>query len=465
MSRALHIVVLAAGQGTRMKSALPKVLHPVGGRPMLERVLDTAEALGAVECHVVHGHGGERVRQATAERERLPLRWVEQTEQLGTAHAVMQAMPAIPDDAQVLVMYGDVPLVSAATLGALLEAAGEHGALLGTRLVDPSGYGRLLRDAAGRLAAIVEDKEATPEQRAIDEINTGFVCAPADDLRAWLARVDNANAKGEYYLTDIVAMAAEAGQPLAVVTAGEAAEVEGVNDRVQLSRAERVFQKRAAESLMHAGATLEDPARFDLRGSLEVGSDVVIAPDVIVEGRVRLGDGVRIGPFCRIKDSEIAAGARVEPHCDIEGAVIGEGAVVGPYARLRNGTELGAGSRVGNFVEIKQAQLGPGAKANHLSYLGDATVGAGANIGAGTITCNYDGANKHRTEIGADAFIGSNSALVAPVRVGDRATIAAGSVLTRDAPDDALTVARSREQKSIVGWKRPTKGDAGKQRK
>jgi bifunctional UDP-N-acetylglucosamine pyrophosphorylase/glucosamine-1-phosphate N-acetyltransferase len=465
MSRALHIVVLAAGQGTRMKSALPKVLHPVGGRPMLERVLDTAEALGAVECHVVHGHGGERVRQATDERERLPLRWVEQTEQLGTAHAVMQAMPAIPDDAQVLVMYGDVPLVSAATLGALLEAAGEHGALLGTRLVDPSGYGRLLRDAAGRLAAIVEDKEATPEQRAIDEINTGFVCAPADDLRAWLARVDNANAKGEYYLTDIVAMAAEAGQPLAVVTAGEAAEVEGVNDRVQLSRAERVFQKRAAESLMQAGATLEDPARFDLRGSLEVGSDVVIAPDVIVEGRVRLGDGVRIGPFCRIKDSEIAAGARVEPHCDIEGAMIGESAVVGPFARLRNGTELGAGSRVGNFVEIKQAQLGPGAKANHLSYLGDATVGAGANIGAGTITCNYDGANKHRTEIGADAFIGSNSALVAPVRVGDRATIAAGSVLTRDAPDDALTVARSREQKSIVGWKRPTKGDAGKQRK
>jgi bifunctional UDP-N-acetylglucosamine pyrophosphorylase/glucosamine-1-phosphate N-acetyltransferase len=465
MSRPLHIVVLAAGQGTRMKSALPKVLHPVGGRSMLEHVLDTAEALGAAACHVVHGHGGEQVKQAIAERAALPLRWVEQAEQLGTAHAVTQAMPAIPDGAQVLVMYGDVPLVSAGTLGALLEAAGEHGALLGARLADPGGYGRLLRDAEGRLAAIVEDKEASAAQRAIDEVNTGFVCAPADALRGWLARVDNANAKGEYYLTDIVAMAAEAGRPLVVVTADEPAEVEGVNDRVQLARAERFYQTRAAEGLMRAGATLEDPARFDLRGSLEVGRDVVIAPDVVFEGSVRLGDGVRIGPFCRIKDSAIAAGARVAAHCDIEGAVIGEAAVVGPFARLRSGTELGANSRVGNFVETKQAQLGAGAKANHLSYLGDATVGAGANIGAGTITCNYDGANKHRTEIGADAFIGSNSALVAPVRVGDRATVAAGSVLTRDAPDDALTVARSREQKSVAGWKRPTRGDGGKQRK
>lgn len=459
MSRALHIVVLAAGQGTRMKSALPKVLHPVGGRPMLAHVLDTAEALGAAACHIVFGHGGQQVRQATAERPALPLRWVEQAEQLGTAHAVRQAMPAIPDDALVLVMYGDVPMVRAETLRPMLEGAADRGALLGARLTDPSGYGRLLRDADGRLTAIVEDKEASATQRAIDEINTGFVCAPAADLRGWLARVDNNNAKGEYYLTDIVAMAAEQGRPLAVAMAADAEEVEGVNDRVQLARAERRHQRLVAESVMRAGATLLDPARFDVRGRLEVGRDVVIAPDVVFEGEVILGDDVHIGPFCRIRDAQIASGARIAAHCDIDGAEIGEGAAVGPYARLRSGTRLGAGSRVGNFVETKNSTLDAGAKANHLSYLGDASVGADANIGAGTITCNYDGANKHRTEIGARAFIGSNSALVAPVRIGEGATIAAGSVITRDAPDEALTVARSRDQKSVAGWKRPRKAD------
>lgn len=453
----LHIVILAAGQGTRMRSALPKVLHPVGGRAMLERVLDTGEALQAAACHIVFGHGGEQVRAAIPERGGMPLHWVEQSEQLGTAHAVQQAMPGIPDDAQVLVMYGDVPLVRADTLSAMRAAAGMGGALLGARLEDPAGYGRLLRDADGRLAAIVEHKDADAQQRAITEINTGFLCAPADALRDWLARVDNANAKGEYYLTDIVAIAAAEERALAVVTASDAEEVEGVNDRVQLARTERVVQRRAAEAAMQAGATLQDPARFDVRGELSLGRDVVIAPDVVIEGHVQLGDGVTIGPFCRIRDAEIAAGARIEAHCDIDGASIGEGAVVGPFARLRSGTELGADSRVGNFVETKNTQLAAGAKANHLSYLGDASVGEKANIGAGTITCNYDGANKHHTEIGAGAFVGSNSALVAPVRVGEGATIAAGSVLTRDAPAEALTVARSREQKSVAGWKRPRK--------
>jgi len=453
----LHVIVLAAGQGTRMQSALPKVLHPVASRPMLEHVLATAEALSAQACHVVIGHGGDTVRQRIQAPASLDLQWAEQAEQLGTAHAVAQAMPAVPDDAQVLVMYGDVPLVQATTLAMLLDAGAADGALLATRLVDPTGYGRLQRTSDGRLASVVEEKDASAEQRKIDEINTGFICAPARKLRDWVARIGNDNAKGEYYLTDLVALAAAEGAPLAVATAEDAADVEGVNDRVQLARAERRFQARQAETVMRAGASLRDPARFDLRGSLEVGRDVVIEPDVLIEGRVVLGEGVHVGPFVHLKDVEVGAGTRIHSHSVLESAFIGADCDIGPYARLRPGARCADGARVGNFVEIKNASLGAGAKANHLSYIGDASVGAKANIGAGTITCNYDGANKHHTTIGEGAFIGSNTALVAPVEIGAKATIAAGSTITKDAPADALTLARSRDQKTLRGWKRPQK--------
>ncbi|WP_420428367.1 bifunctional UDP-N-acetylglucosamine diphosphorylase/glucosamine-1-phosphate N-acetyltransferase GlmU [Algiphilus sp.] len=456
----LHVIVLAAGQGTRMQSALPKVLHPVAGRPMLAHVLTTVARLKAAACHVVIGHGGDIVQREIQPPEGLALCWAEQHEQLGTAHAVAQAIPAVPDAAQVLVMYGDVPLVQPETLAQLLEAGDTTGALLATELADPSGYGRLLRTVDGRLAAVVEDKDATAEQRQVREINTGFVCAPARKLRDWLARIDNDNAKGEYYLTDLVALAAGEGAPLAVATAAEAADVEGVNDRVQLARAERRFQARQAEAVMRAGVSLRDPARFDLRGTLEAGRDVVIDAGVIIEGHVVLADGVQVGPFVHLRNVEVGAGSRIHSHSVLESAVVGADCDIGPFARLRPGTECADGARVGNFVEIKNASLGPGAKANHLSYLGDASVGARANIGAGTITCNYDGANKHRTRIGEAAFIGSNTALVAPVEIGDRATIAAGSTITRNAPADALTLARAREQKSLSGWKRPQKRSA-----
>ncbi len=440
-----------------MQSALPKVLHPVAGRPMLAHVLATAAALDAEVSHVVIGHGGEAVQREITAPAGLDVRWAIQHEQLGTAHAVDQAMPAVPDAAQVLIMYGDVPLVQSATLANLLAVGEATGALLAAQLSDPTGYGRLLRTADGRLAAVVEEKDATVEQRQIKEINTGFVCAPAHKLRAWVAGIDNDNAKGEYYLTDLVALAAAEGAPLAVATAEEAADVEGVNDRLQLARAERRFQARQAEAVMRAGVSLRDPARFDLRGTLDAGRDVVIDADVIIEGHVVLADGVQVGPFVHLRNVEVGAGSRIHSHSVLESARVGADCDIGPFARLRPGTQCADGARVGNFVEIKNASLGPGAKANHLSYLGDATVGAKANIGAGTITCNYDGANKHHTRIGESAFIGSNTALVAPVEVGDRATIAAGSTITKNAPADALTLARSREQKSLSGWKRPQK--------
>ena len=456
----LHIVVLAAGKGTRMHSALPKVLHRVGARPLIDHVLDTARALDAAGCHVVIGHGGEQVRDQAAVPEGLTVHWAHQPDQLGTAHAVDRAMPAIPDDALVLVMYGDVPLVRADTLSRLATAAAPDGAVLGTVLPDPTGYGRLLRDAGGRLAAIVEEKEADDEQRAVREVNTGLLCVPAAALRGWLARIGNDNAKGEYYLTDLVALAAADGRPLAVIDVDDPTEVEGVNDRAQLARAERTRQRRRAAALLARGVTLLDPERFDLRGSLEAGRDVVIDADVIIEGDVVLGDGVHVEAFCLLRDSDVGAGSRIAAHSMLEGATVGSGCAIGPFARLRPGTVCEAGSRVGNFVEIKNSRLGAGAKANHLSYVGDATVGDAVNIGAGTITCNYDGASKHHTDIGEGAFIGSNTALVAPVRVGRNATIAAGSVITRDAPDDALTLARAREQKSVAGWKRPKKKTA-----
>ena len=452
-ARPLHVIILAAGEGKRMKSARPKVLQPIAWRPMLGRVVDVARALGAEAIHVVHGHGGDQVREAFAAE--ADLRWAEQARQLGTGHAVQQAMPAVPDEGHVLVLYADVPLIRTESLRALLEAPGAL-AVLAAEPADPTGYGRLLLDGNGRVRAIVEHKDADPAQRAIRIINTGIIAADAHALRDWLSRLRTDNAQGEYYLTDVFAMAAEAGQEAAVVRVGDAVETEGANDAWQLAALERAWQRRAAQELALQGVRFADPARFDLRGRVQAGRDVEIDVDVVLEGEVELGDGVRIGPFCRLRNVRIGAGTVVQAHCDIEGAQVAADCTIGPFARLRPGTELAEGVHVGNFVETKKARLGPGSKANHLSYLGDARIGAKVNIGAGTITCNYDGANKSETVIGDGAFIGSNTSLVAPVSIGARATIGAGSVITRAAPEGQLTLARGRLA-TIEGWKRPTK--------
>ncbi len=454
MTPPLHAIILAAGEGKRMRSRLPKVLQPVAGRPMLAHVIDQARSAGAVKVHVVYGHGGDQVREVFAAE--ADFSWVEQAQRLGTGHAVAQAMPGVPDGSQVLVLYGDVPLIGADTLAKLCAAAAQGSAVLIDTLTDPSGYGRVLLDANGFVLGIVEERDASAAQKQIRSINTGVLCAPAAELRAWLASLRCDNAQGEYYLTDIFAMAAQSGSPAKAVECAESGEAEGANDRWQLAQLERRYQLRQARALCLAGARLADPSRLDVRGSMEIGEDVSIDVDVVLEGRVVLGDGVRIGPFCRLRDVELGAGTVVHAHCDLEGARVGAGASLGPYARLRAGTELADRVQIGNFVEIKKSLLGEGSKASHLSYLGDALIGASVNIGAGTITCNYDGANKSLTEIGDGAFIGSNSALVAPVRVGRGATIGAGSVITRDAPEDALSVARAR-QTSIPGWKRAAK--------
>ncbi len=453
MSEALHVVILAAGEGKRMNSAQPKVLLPVAGRPMLAQVLAAARELGAAAIHIVYGHRGEQVRAAFASDG--DLQWVEQAEQLGTGHAVQQAMPAIPDDARVLVLYGDVPLIEAETLRRVLSAPGAL-AVLGAEPSDPTGYGRLVLDSRGRVQAIVEHRDCDERQRAIGLINTGIIAAQAGELRRWLSRLGTGNAQGEYYLTDVFAMAAEEDAPAMVARVADAMETEGANDAAQLAALERAWQQRAARRLMQRGVRLADPARFDLRGEADTGRDVEIDVDVILEGRVVLGDGVRIGPFCRLRDVVLGAGTVVAAHCDLEGVNAGEDCRIGPYARLRPGSELAEGVHVGNFVETKKTKLGKGSKANHLAYLGDAQIGAAVNIGAGTITCNYDGVNKFVTTIGDGAFIGSNSALVAPVEIGAEATIGAGSVITRNAPAGQLTVGRGR-QAAIEGWKRPKK--------
>ena len=453
MSAPLHVVVLAAGEGKRMKSALPKVLQKIAGRPMLAHAIDAARALSPQGIHVVSGHGGEQVRAAFSEQP--DLQWAEQTQQLGTGHAVQQAMPGVPDDARVLVLYGDVPLITAHALQRLLDAPGRL-AVLAAELPDPTGYGRILRDPEGRVAAIVEQKDADEEQRRIRLINTGVIAADSTALKRWLDHLGNDNAQGEYYLTDVFAAAADEYAAAEIVVVADPLETEGANDPWQLARLERAFQLRQVRALCTDGARVADPARIDIRGTVRVGRDVEIDVDVVFEGEVELGDGVRIGPFCRIKDSTLAAGTEVRAHCDLDGAR-SEGAVhIGPYARLRPGTVLADGARIGNFVETKNAQVGVGSKANHLSYLGDAVIGAGVNIGAGTITCNYDGANKFTTAIEDNAFIGSNSALVAPVTIGEGATIGAGSVIGRNAPAGALTVARAR-QVTLEGWVRPVK--------
>lgn len=453
MTTPLHVVVLAAGEGKRMKSALPKVLQRIAGRPMLAHVLDSARALDPAGIHIVYGHGGDAVRAAFAAQ--TDLRWAEQAQQLGTGHAVQQAMPGIPDDARVLVLYGDVPLIRSATLRRLLDAPGAL-AVLAAELDDPTGYGRILRDAQGRVGAIVEHKDANDDQRAIRLINTGVIAADAKALRHWLSNLSNRNTQGEYYLTDVFAMAAHEFAGAEIVIADDRIETEGANDPWQLAQLERAYQRRAVRALCDAGARFADVDRVDVRGEVTVGRDVEIDANVIFEGRVVLGDGVRVGPFCRLKDVSLAAGTELRAHCDLDGATTEGAAIVGPFARLRPGTVLGDGAHIGNFVETKNAKIGAGSKANHLTYLGDAVVGAGVNVGAGVITCNYDGANKHTTTIEDGAFVGSNVALVAPVTVGANATIGAGSTISKDAPEGKLTVARTR-QATLDGWKRPTK--------
>ncbi len=450
----LGIVILAAGQGTRMKSDLPKVLHPLAGRPLLGHVIDTAAALHPARTVVVYGHGGERVMAPFAARPDLA--WAEQPQQLGTGHAVMQALPYLADLDRVLVLYGDVPLIRKSTLQRLIDGTAGDLGLLTLTLDDPTGYGRIERDATDQVLRIVEQKDATPAQRAIREINTGIMLLSAARLRTWLGRLSNRNAQGEYYLTDVIEMAVQEGVAVHVAQPEDPLEAEGVNNRLQLARLERAYQRDRAEELLLGGLTLVDPARFDLRGNLRHGRDVSIDINVIVEGPVTLGNRVRVGANTVLRNLRVGDDVEILENCVLEDAEIGPGCRIGPYARLRPGARLVGGAHVGNFVEIKQAVIGQGSKVNHLSYIGDAEIGAGVNIGAGTITCNYDGASKHQTVIGDRAFIGSNTALVAPVRVERGATIGAGSVITRDAPADQLTLSRAR-QLTIDGWQRPVK--------
>ncbi len=451
----LGVVILAAGRGTRMCSDLPKVLHPLAGQPLLAHVLNAATTLDAAQQVVVFGHGGAQVPAAFAERDCI---WVEQAEQRGTGHALMLALPVLlPEVTQVLVLYGDVPLITPATLRRLVASSVHTGlALLTAEVCNPSGYGRIVRDHTGRLLRIVEEKDATLAEREIHEINTGFLVAERTQLAAWLAQIGTNNAQGEYYLTDIVALAAQDGVTIASTRPGCLTEVTGVNDRVQLAELERFYQRATAEDLMRSGVTLADPARFDLRGTLHAERDVHLDINVIIEGEVWLGSGVRVGANCVLKDCRIGAGTEIFPNCVLDGATVGANARIGPFARLRPAALLADDTHVGNFVEIKKTTLGRGSKANHLTYLGDADIGAGVNIGAGTITCNYDGVNKSLTQIGDDAFIGSNTALVAPVSIGAGATIGAGSVITRSAPAAQLTLARTR-QTTLAGWQRPQK--------
>ena len=450
----LHVVILAAGQGSRMKSNLPKVLHKLAGRPMLHHVIDTAIALGSARIHTVIGHGGEQVMSAS---EDYPVNWVRQEQQLGTGHAVAQVVDHLPDDANVLILYGDVPLIQAETLSRLVRTVDDRRiGLITVTLEDPKGYGRIVRDSDGRVRAIVEHKDATPEQIAIREVNTGILALPATLLKAWLPRLSNDNAQGEYYLTDVIALAASEGVDVRVVNPDSVGEVEGVNNRVQLAAMERLYQRQQAETLMLAGASLADPERIDVRGKVRVGKDVRIDINVVLEGEVEIGDGVEIGAGCVIRDAQIGAGTVIHPYSVIESSSVGANAQIGPFARFRPGNALADNTKVGNFVEIKKSKVGEGSKINHLSYVGDATLGKNVNVGAGTITCNYDGANKYPTTIGDRAFIGSNTALVAPVNVATGATIGAGSTITRDVGDNELAVARGK-QRNISGWERPKK--------
>lgn len=452
------VIVLAAGQGRRMNSALPKVLQPLAGRPMLAHALASARELEPAAIRIVYGHGGDQVRAAFPHD---GLDWCLQAEQLGTGHAVAQGLPDVPDGHQVLVLCGDVPLVRASTVAPLLESVqnGRLG-LLTVELENPQGYGRVLRDAQGAVTRIVEERDASDEERRVREVNTGIIAAEAGRLRQWLGRITNDNAQGEYYLTDVIALAIADGVAVEAVRCADPLEVQGINDRVQLAAAERALQRRRAAELLAAGVTLADPERVDVRGTLSVGRDVFIDVGAVFEGAVELGDGVRIGPYAVIADSVLGAGSVVHSHTVMHGIRAGEKCEIGPFARLRPGAALADRVKAGNFVEIKNSAIAPGSKVNHLTYVGDATVGTNVNIGAGTITCNYDGANKHRTVIGDNVFVGSGVMLVAPVEIGDGATIGAGSTITKDTPPGKLTLARSR-QATVDGWQRPRKNKPG----
>ncbi|WP_396244849.1 bifunctional UDP-N-acetylglucosamine diphosphorylase/glucosamine-1-phosphate N-acetyltransferase GlmU [Hafnia paralvei] len=449
----LSVVILAAGKGTRMYSDLPKVLHPLAGKPMVQHVIDTALKLGAQNVHLVYGHGGDLLKDKLSDQ---PLNWVLQAEQLGTGHAMQQAAPHFSDDEDILMLYGDVPLISEETLQRLLAAKPQGGiGLLTVKLVDPTGYGRIVREN-DNVVGIVEHKDATAEQHKINEINTGILVASGRDLKRWLGKLDNNNAQGEYYITDIIALAHQEGNKIEAVHPDRLSEVEGVNNRLQLSALEREYQSEQAQKLLLAGVMLLDPARFDLRGELIHGRDISIDTNVIIEGNVKLGDRVRIATGCVLKDCVIGDDCEISPYTVIENATLAAECTVGPFARLRPGADLAEKAHVGNFVEMKKARLGKGSKAGHLSYLGDAEIGDNVNIGAGTITCNYDGANKFKTIIGDDVFVGSGTQLVAPVTIGNGVTIAAGTTVTKDVAEKELVLSRVK-QTHIQGWKRPVK--------
>ena len=447
----LHIVILAAGKGTRMYSKLPKVLHEVGGKPMVARVIDTAATLNPQSINVVIGHGKEMV----LEKVKRDVNWVEQTEQLGTGHAVKMALPHLPAEGRTLVLYGDVPLTDADTLQALLDAAGNEVGLLTDVPENPTGLGRIIREN-GKVIAIVEEKDADAAQKAVREINTGILVLPNAKLEAWLNSLSSNNAQGEYYLTDLIALANAEGINVHPVQVRASHLAAGVNNKVQLAELERIFQAEQAQALLAAGVTLRDPARFDLRGTLQHGQDVIIDVNVVLEGNIELGDNVEIGANCVIKNAKIAAGSKIAPFSSLENCEVGANNQIGPFARLRPNAKLADDVHIGNFVEVKNASLGQGSKANHLTYIGDAEIGSKTNIGAGTITANYDGVNKHKTVIGDDARIGSNVVLVAPVSLGNKVTIGAGSTITKSCPDNTLVLARAR-QTMIEGWVRPEK--------
>ncbi|OOF52591.1 bifunctional UDP-N-acetylglucosamine diphosphorylase/glucosamine-1-phosphate N-acetyltransferase GlmU [Rodentibacter trehalosifermentans] len=452
-NKTISAVILAAGKGTRMYSDLPKVLHKVAGKPMVKHVIDTAHSLGAENVHLIYGHGGELMREHLTNEK---VNWVLQTEQLGTAHAVQQAASFFKDDEDIVVLYGDAPLITKETLEKLIAAKPEKGiALLTVKLDNPTGYGRIIREN-GRVVAIVEQKDANAEQLNIQEVNTGVMVSDGASFKKWLARVGNNNAQGEYYLTDLIALANQDGCQVVAVQAIDVMEVEGANNRLQLSALERYYQSKQAERLLLEGVMLADPARFDLRGSLEHGKDVEIDINVIIEGNVQLGNRVKIGAGCVLKNVVIGDDVEVKPYSVLEDATIGEKAAIGPFSRLRPGTELAAQTHVGNFVEIKKSVVGKGSKVNHLTYVGDSEIGANCNIGAGVITCNYDGANKFKTIIGDNVFVGSDTQLVAPVTVEDGATIGAGSTITRNVGKEELVITRV-PQRHIQGWQRPVK--------
>lgn len=449
----MNIVILAAGQGKRMYSNLPKVLHPLAGKALAQHVIDCARTLNPARLVVVHGHGGDVVH---ATLDAPDLAWARQEQQLGTGHALLQALPQLNREVKTLVLYGDVPLTQAATLRNLVDCARDGLGLLTVTLDNPAGYGRIVRNAAGQVERIVEEKDATAEERKICEVNTGIMVLPGNKLDSWLHQLSSDNAQGEYYLTDVIALAVREGLPVHTAQPASEWEVLGVNNKLQLAQLEREYQRHQAETLMLGGVRLADPARIDVRGSLQCGRDVAIDVGCVFEGKVALAEAVEIGPYCVLKNVTVSAGARIAAFSHLEDATVGPDAVVGPYARLRPGTMLGAGVHIGNFVEVKNSQIDANSKANHLAYVGDAVVGQRVNIGAGTITCNYDGANKFKTVIEDDVFIGSDSQLVAPVTVGRGATLGAGTTLTKNAPPETLTISRAK-QVTLTGWKRPVK--------